>query len=233
MANLQRVLGTMLATGAGGHSRRGPAFASSAAGLGAASLLGGGGGGLAQKAGLGALAYLAYKAYQDYQSGSASRTPDTGARDSGRRESGGRESGPSLGERLSGMLGGGQQPEEPAPAVEEISDAKALLLIRAMIAAANADGEISAEERRQIMSKLDEAGAGPDERQAIERELARPRSVDEIARDVQDQETAEQVYLASRVAMNPDTPAERAYLQYLAARLKLPEERIQDIQSVA
>lgn len=229
MANLQRVLGTMLATGVGGHSRRGPAFASSAAGLGAASLLGRGGGGFAQKAGLAALGYLAYKAYQDYQAGNAGRTSATTAEPAGAR----RDEGPSLGERLAGMLGGGQQAEEPAPAVDEISDAKALLLIRAMIAAAHADGEISADERRQIMGKVDEAGAGPEERQAIERELARPRSVDEIAREVQDEETAEQVYLASRVAINPDAPAERAYLQYLATRLKLPEERIQAIQSVA
>lgn len=232
MANMQRLLGTMLATGVGGHSRRGPAFASSAAGLGAASLLGRrGGGGFAQKAGLAALAYLAYKTYQDYQSqqGGGARPSGTTAAPGGD----GREQGPSLGERLAGMLGGGQQPEEPEPAMEQISDAKALLLIRAMIAAANADGEISADERRDIMARVDEAGAEPEERRAIEQELARPKSVDEIAREVQDEDTAEQVYLASRLAINPDAPAELAYLQYLAARLNLSETRIRELQSVA
>ena len=40
-------------------------------------------------------------------------------------------------------------------------------------------------------------------------------------RDVRDQATAEQVYLASRIAMNPDTGAEKAYLDFLAARLEI------------
>ena len=49
-----------------------------------------------------------------------------------------------------------------------------MLLIRAMIAAANADGEITPDERQMITGKLDQAGAGPDERAVLERELAEP-----------------------------------------------------------
>ena len=108
-----------------------------------------------------------------------------------------------------------------------------MLLIRAMIAAANADGEITPDERQQITGKLDQAGAGPEERAVLERELQNPRSADQIVGEVQGQETAEQVYLASRLAMNPDTPAEKAYLDFLAARLQLPADRRTQLDAAA
>ena len=106
-------------------------------------------------------------------------------------------------------------------------------LIRAMIAAANADGEITADERQRILAKLDEAGAGPDEKTVVERELASPMSTDALVREVRDPETAEQVYLASALAIEPDTAAERSYLQYLAARLNLDPQRAEQLHKVA
>ena len=141
-----------------------------------------------------------------------------------------REGGPSLGERLGDLLGTGNEPE-PEPAT--LDDAHAMLLIRAMIAAANADGEITPDERQRITSKLDQAGAGADERAVLERELENPRSVDQIVRDVHDQETAEQVYLASRIAMEPDTAAEKAYLDFLASRLEIPADRLNELNATA
>ena len=108
-----------------------------------------------------------------------------------------------------------------------------MLLIRAMIAAANADGEITPDERQMITGKLDQAGAGPDERAVLERELESPRSADQIVREVHDQETAEEVYLASRIAMNPDTSAEKAYLDFLAARLEIPPDRLNELDAAA
>ena len=239
MADLQRLLGGMLASGMGGRTRRGPAFAASPF-LGSRS---GGMGGLGNMAGLGALAYLGYKAYQDYQKNNpgaagagTSGTSRAGAGTTGTAPAGAgtasREGGPSLGERIGDMLGMGSGPApEPEPAT--IDDAHAMLLIRAMIAAANADGEITPDERQRITSKLDQAGAGADERAVLERELANPRSVDQIVREVHDQETAEQVYLASRIAMNPDTAAERAYLDFLAARLEIPPERLNQLNAAA
>jgi uncharacterized membrane protein YebE (DUF533 family) len=239
MADLQRLLGGMLASGMGGRSRRGPAFAASPF-LGSRS---GGMGGFKNMAGLGALAYLGYKAYQEYQknnpgaagAGTAGTSP-AGAGTTGtapeRAGTASREGGPSLGERLGGMLGMGTEPA-PEPKAVELDDAHAMLLIRAMIAAANADGEIAPDERQRITGKLDQAGAGAEERAVLERELASPRSVDQIVREVHDQETAEQVYLASRIAMSPDTAAERAYLDFLAARLEIPANRLRELNAAA
>ncbi|HSK38300.1 MAG TPA: tellurite resistance TerB family protein [Arenibaculum sp.] len=274
MANLTRVLGTMLATGMAGRSRRGPSFASSPFGMGgmggmATGMSAGGRRGgmdMKQMAGLGALGYLAYKAYQDHQrntagqtagsrgSGSSSGTPGGAGGGAGggiggmlgsilgggQTAPGGGQagSGGSLGERLSDMFRPQQrqEPQEPeADAYPEVAmeDQRALLLIRAMIAAANADGEISPDERQRILDKLDQAGAGPEEHRIIERELANPPSTDALVREVHDQETAEQVYLASVIAMEPDTQAERSYLQYLAARLNLNPQRAEELHDVA
>ena len=69
--------------------------------------------------------------------------------------------------------------------------------------------------------------------QVFERELSNPRSIDQIVGEVKDRETGEQVYLASRIAMNPDTAAERAYLDFLAARLSIPADRLSQLNSVA
>jgi uncharacterized membrane protein YebE (DUF533 family) len=229
MADLQRLLGGMLASGMGGRSRRGPAFAASpflgsrhSSGLGS----------FQKTAGLGALAYLGYKAYQEYQKNNpgAARAGTGGTAAGGGTAS--RDSGPSLGERLGSLLGTGGEPQpEPEPAT--LGDAQAMLLIRAMIAAANADGEITPDERQRITGKLDQAGAGADERAVLERELESPRSVDQIVRDVRDPETAEQVYLASRIAMSPDTSAEKAYLDFLAARLEIPADRLTELNAAA
>jgi uncharacterized membrane protein YebE (DUF533 family) len=233
MADVQRLLGGMLASGMGGRSRRGPAFASSSF-LGSRS-----GGGLGNMAGLGALAYLGYKAYQEYQknnpSGAGARTAGAGTTGTAPAGAGtaSRAGGPSLGERIGDMLGMGSGERAPEPEPAELDDAHAMLLIRAMIAAANADGQITPDERQRIAGKLEQAGAGPDERAVLERELESPRSADQIVREVKDQETAVQVYLASRLAMNPDTAAERAYLDFLAARLNIPADRLSQLNAAA
>ena len=240
MANLSGVLGTMLATGMAGRSRRGAAFARSPfggmgrTGHGAQGFFPGSRvpGGL----GVAALGYLAYKAYQEFQKSQASRVPESpGRADAGAGAgSAPTSAGPSLGDRLSQVLrpeGSSQAaPAEPEPTIE---DQRALLLIRAMIAAANADGEISPEERRTILAKLDQAGAGPEEHRVIEAELASPKSLDHVLREVKDEETAQQVYLASVLAIEPDSEAERTYLQYLATRLKLDPGQAKALQDAA
>lgn len=233
MANLTGILGSMLATGMGGRSRRGPGFASAPFGM--APAVSRGGGGFKQVAGLGALGYLAYKAYQEYQ---RNNPPGSGSR-GGRAEgvapppaaTGASAGGGSLGDRIAGML----RPEsEPPPEPQEVrlDDRKALLLIRAMIAAAAADGRIDDEERGRILFSLEQAGADAEDRRFVEQELAAPKPLDALLGEVRDQETAEQVYLASEMAIEIDSAAERSYLQYLAARLNLDPERVAALNKV-
>ena len=160
--------------------------------------------------GLAAVAGLAYQAYRSYQSG---KVPA----------------------------------ETPAPAVELLpppddtafhhsqtpqSETEfAMTLVRAMIAAAQADGEIDATEREAILDRLRAAGAGAEAETMFEAELARPVSVGKLIAEAQTDAQKVEFYTASRLALNVDTPVERSYLQALAARLKLPDNLVRHIES--
>jgi len=274
MADIQKILGTMLATGMGGHSGRNTQHIGSIlgrSGVGTASA-GRGGSSFKQTAGLAALGYLAYRAYQERQqnqagSSSAPSAPRQSSSPWGSPQSGGSlggilggifgggstsgastsggsmggggtgSGGGSLGERLSNVLQprGAPQPSGGGGAYPELAmeDQHALLLIRAMITAANADGNISAEERQQVLSALDEAGAGPEERRIVEHELNNPQPIDTLLKGVRDEQTAEQVYMASVMAVGKISEEERAYLQYLASRLRIDPQRLQQIHQAA
>jgi uncharacterized membrane protein YebE (DUF533 family) len=254
MADLKQVLGVLLATGLAGRSSKGAALAAAAPvmfGKGAP----GGGWSLTQKAGLAALAYLAYRAYRDGKIGSAPAAgPATGSGTTTLPASAGKPGGllDNLSSTFGGLFSGGSKAAQPTPAIPSgglgdrlagslwtaaapaaIDDTKALLLIRAMVAAANADGEISAEERHAILSRLDAAGAGPEEHRIVEAELRTPCSIDALVREVRDPDTAAEVYLASTLAIRVDTEAERAYLQYLASRLNLTPDQRQELDRLA
>jgi uncharacterized membrane protein YebE (DUF533 family) len=96
-----------------------------------------------------------------------------------------------------------------------------LLLIRAMIAAANADHFVDDAERQAILGKVTASGLGTEELSFIEQELSNPLDLRSLAAQVKSPEIAEQVYAASLLALEVDSDAERNYLQRLAAALKL------------
>jgi uncharacterized membrane protein YebE (DUF533 family) len=96
-----------------------------------------------------------------------------------------------------------------------------LALIRAMIAAAKADGHIDAEEQKAIFAKLEQAGLDRDAKAFVMDELMKPLDLDSIVALATNPERALEIYAASVLAIDPDDPAEQAYLNMLAARLKL------------
>lgn len=114
----------------------------------------------------------------------------------------------------------------PAPAAPpaDHGDAEAeeaLLLVRAMIAAARADGQIDAAERQAIAERLDAADLDAEARDLVLAEFARPIGLEALAAQVPDPVAAAQVYAASVIAVGEASPAERAYLARLAAALRL------------
>jgi uncharacterized membrane protein YebE (DUF533 family) len=251
MANLQRLLGTMLASRMAGRGGMGGT-------LGSAAMMGLGGPLLRPKAGLATMGYLAYRSYRSNQArGDApavereAPAAPPGAEAEGRPAGAGLggiggaigglvdqltgggqrggEGGPSLGDRIAAALEG----TGPAPAPEEtVSERKALLLIRAMIAAANSDGRITADERTRICGKLEEAGVDGEDKRIVEAELADPKPLDTLLREVGDRETAQQFYLASHAATDGGTPAQKSYLAYLRQRLELPEEDVEAVEKL-
>jgi uncharacterized membrane protein YebE (DUF533 family) len=111
----------------------------------------------------------------------------------------------------------------------EVDEGRAQLLVRVMVAAANADMEINQEERRRILDRMGEAGADPEAREFIEREMRSPMSIDDIARQVSGPDVAAQAYAAALAAIDVDKAMERRFLEALAARTGLDQEVVDEI----
>jgi uncharacterized membrane protein YebE (DUF533 family) len=149
---------------------------------------------------IGALALiggLAYKAYQNYQAG---RPLITGAHPA--------EVAPQ---------GSGFEPQA-------LTNQSATTYIRAMIAAANADGRIDEAEKQKIFGALKQGGLEAEAEAFLQHELSMPASVDELAAAVGSAEEAAQVYTAARIAIEPDTAGENAFLTALASRLGIDRD---------
>ena len=101
-----------------------------------------------------------------------------------------------------------------APATEE-------LVLRAMVSAVKADGEVDEDEIQRIVGKIGSDGVTPDEKAFIVEELRKPLDLQSLIDAVPNEAVAAQVYGASLLAINVDSDAEVAYLQQLAQGLGL------------
>jgi uncharacterized membrane protein YebE (DUF533 family) len=97
-----------------------------------------------------------------------------------------------------------------------------LVLVRAMVAAAKADGHVDAVEQQRLFAEVERFGLDAEAKAFVFDLLSQPVDLNAITSAVATPEQGAEVYLASRVAIDPDVPAERAYLDALAIRLKLP-----------
>lgn len=162
--------------------------------------LGGGrshGGGLLGYGGaaaLGALALQAYQNYQRQQAGGAQRLGDVGA-----------------------LTLPHEQPSADGSPFQ-------LALVRAMVGAAKADGHIDEAEQRRLFAEVERLGLDADAKAYIFDLLTQDVDLYDLARAAKTPEQGAEIYLAARLAIDPDEPAERAYLDALAARLGLPAE---------
>ena len=163
----------------------------------AGSLLGGGGGSVKGAIGGGVMAVLGAMAYSAFK----------GTGSSGSEE----------------MPVGLRQPENPQQ--EEELEQGAELVLKAMINAAKADGEIDATEIQRILGKLEEAGADSDARDFVINEMNKPMDLSSIVAAAKGRpQLAAQIYAASLLAIEVDTPAERQYMQQLAGGLGFPPQ---------
>ncbi|HWU19682.1 MAG TPA: tellurite resistance TerB family protein [Devosia sp.] len=181
-----------------------------AAGLAAGMLLSGGGlgklAGNAVKIGaVAAVGGLAYKAWQNYQQNQPGTAP--------------------------------AQPGEdafiPAPADQHGQEELGKSLVRAMIAAAKADGRIDADEKEAIFAKLEGMSLSADEKAWVFDELSSPLDINAVVARADTPEHAAEIYAASLIAITADTASERAYLDALASKLKLAPALVAEIHKAA
>ena len=110
-----------------------------------------------------------------------------------------------------------------------LDEGRANLLVRVMVAAANADMRIDEQERERILGKIEEAGADRTAREFVEQEMRAPMTLDEIAREVSGPDVAAQVYAAALAAIDVDKATERRFLATLAERTGLDAEIVNEI----
>ena len=99
-----------------------------------------------------------------------------------------------------------------------------LAVLRAMIAAAKADGHVDAAENARIRAEITRQSLGAEEKAFLFDALDRPADPAAIAALAATEEQAAELFLASCLAITPDKPEERLYLDRLAALLRLPED---------
>ena len=160
--------------------------------------------------GLAAIAGLGYQAYKNYQAGSAPSDISSQA----------------------------PQPALPPPENSPFSPSSGansnefvLVLIRAMIAAAKADGHIDETERKLIMDKIAAADVTGEAATFINGELTAPTDLDAIIAAAVTEEQKVELYTASRLTIEPDSRAERGYLDLLAGRLGLADDLVDHIEA--
>lgn len=153
---------------------------------------GGGAGGLMRVGGLAMLGALAHRAFKAWQAGQG----DTAA---------------------------------AVPAAEATAHTAAtndqpfgLAIIRAMVAAAKADGTMDAQERDRIFSEVEKLRLTAEEKGFVFEALEAQPNPGAIAALARTEAQKAEIYLASRLVAPPDTASERAYLDALAHGLKMP-----------
>ena len=149
---------------------------------------------------------LAYKAFQNYQTGKPLVATATS---------------PEAAPKGSGF--------EAAAVTNEA----ATVYIRAMIAAAAADGRIDDDEQARIVGSLKQAGLDDGAEEFLANELNNPASVEDLAGAVSTPEEAIQVYTAARIAIEPDAKGEQQFLAALAAALGIDAKLAQHIDASA
>jgi uncharacterized membrane protein YebE (DUF533 family) len=170
-------------------------------------------GNVATVGGIAAIAGLGYLAYKNYQSG---KSPEAVPQPAPQAET------PLLPPPT-------DSPFHPQSA--QLSNDFALTLIRAMIAAAKADGHIDASERANIMDKVHAVDLGAEAEAFIQNELANPVDIDDLVAAARTEEQKVELYAATRLTIDPDTRAERGYLDLLAGRLGLDDALIDHIDA--
>jgi uncharacterized membrane protein YebE (DUF533 family) len=125
----------------------------------------------------------------------------------------------------------GAETTESGATEPPVNEDEARIMLRAMVAATLADGQIDADERRRLDAAVRAAGIERDGAAWLEAEIADPADVDEIAERVRTPEQATRIYSAVRLSVLADTLQEREFLKMLATALDVPREAVVRIEA--
>lgn len=116
------------------------------------------------------------------------------------------------------------QPVSAAPAAR-----RDLLVLRAMITAAYADGHVDTDERVRVYQRVKALDLSHAEKGLLMEEISQPLELYQLVQQVSDRALATEVYLAAALVADTPSPAHRLFLQDLAEQLALPQALVRTI----
>jgi len=123
------------------------------------------------------------------------------------------------GNDFASMFNDAIQGKEPEPTAEQ--DQQAQVMLRAMVSAAKADGQIDADEQKKIVEHLGDVS--DEDAEMVRNELQAPLDLDGLIRSVP-KGMEQQVYLMSLLAIDLDSKEEAVYLDKLASGLNISNQ---------
>jgi uncharacterized membrane protein YebE (DUF533 family) len=117
--------------------------------------------------------------------------------------------------------------------VSETNTEGQLLLLRAMIAAAHADGHIDQTERMKIFDQVDAMDLSTEDKSSLFDEMRRPLNIEQLVDKVPCSEAAAEVYAISALAIDLSEDRSRIYLDQLARMLCIPSQLQQTLEQTA
>lgn len=133
--------------------------------------------------------------------------------------------GGGIGDLLSGLTGRGDQ-QATRLAAEAMPEDEAMVLVKAMCNAAKADGQVSQDEVDAIIGNAGELD--PEDESILRAELAAPLDLPAFLAEIPSGMEAD-VYAASLLPIEVDTPGEVEYLRNLAQGLELSRDAVDSI----
>ena len=103
------------------------------------------------------------------------------------------------------------------------ADRRSQLILRAMIAAAKADGVVDASEQAMLDDQLNRMDLADDAKKWLRLEMSANHDAKSIASGVDSPAAAAEVYLVSRMVVDAASPVERAYLEQLRDAMQLDQ----------
>lgn len=113
--------------------------------------------------------------------------------------------------------------------VQEDNEQGQMILMRAMISAAYADGHIDEIERQRIFAQVESMELSVQEKAMLFDELRKPLSLNELVEQVPNAQTGIEVYAASASAIDTSQASSQVFLQQLSQQLCIPTELVDSI----
>ena len=110
---------------------------------------------------------------------------------------------------------------------EELSQ----LIVRAMISAAKADGQIDTRESQMILQQVNSSQLDEEDKAFLFAEYSKPLDIEGLVAAVDSPEHAAEVYAASVLVAQPASPAEKIYLDTLARALQLEPGLVHELHA--